>query len=65
MFLEICHTNDDTYRYRGILDSILLSSSEEAMDALKIFIEASMLRFFHKEKKNIIFYYSIVTIRNI
>ncbi|KAK9300755.1 hypothetical protein QLX08_006624 [Tetragonisca angustula] len=31
---------DQAEKYRGILDSILLSSSEEAMDALKIFIEA-------------------------
>ncbi|CAL7951705.1 COP9 signalosome subunit 4 [Xylocopa sonorina] len=31
---------DHAEKYRAILDSILLSSSEEAMDALKIFIEA-------------------------
>ncbi|KOX72917.1 COP9 signalosome complex subunit 4 [Melipona quadrifasciata] len=31
---------DQAEKYRAILDSILLSSSEEAMDALKIFIEA-------------------------
>lgn len=35
--------NDPLFRYRGTLDQILLSSGEELVDALKTFIEASML----------------------